>query len=372
MPKYLPLAVGEVAARSGAGEGLTILQIAYPFAPVTPDAGGGAEQILCAIDRALTEAGQCSLVIADERSTLAGTLLPIPAFTGRSIEPADRSRAHAAVRAATHAALNRYPIDLIHLHGLDFAAYLPPPGLPALITLHLPPSWHPPEALSPSRPGTFLHAVSPAEDAALRPITNPSNILPPIPNGVPTHAFGNTPHARRCFALCLGRICPEKAQHLALEAAAHAGVPLLLAGQVFPYTAHQSYFETEVRPRLHPPHRWVGPAPFARKRRLLAAARCVLIPSVAPETSGLVAMEAAASGTPVIAFPAGALRDTVRHGSTGFIVNDASEMAAAIRRAGEIDPGTCRRVARQQFSLSAMTNAYLARYRELTRMAIPA
>ena len=35
----------------------------------------------------------------------------------------------------------------------------------------------------------------------------------------------------------------------------------------------------------------------ARKRRLLAGARCVLIPSTAPETSSLVAMEALASGT---------------------------------------------------------------------------
>ncbi len=372
MPEPSPLPVGEVAARSVAGKGLTILQIAYPFSPVSPDAVGGAEQILSAIDHALTEAGHCSIVIADERSAIAGTLLPIPAFTDASIEPADRTHAHAGIRAATRDALNRYPIDLIHLHGIDFPAYLPPPGLPVLITLHLPPSWHPPEALSPSRAGTFLHAVSTAADAALRAIAGHPNILPPIPNGVPTHAFGQAPHARRSFALCLGRICPEKAQHLALDAAVRARIPLFLAGQVFPYAAHQSYFETEVRPRLRPPHRWLGPASFARKLRLLAAARCVLIPSLAPETSGLVAMEAAASGTPVIAFPAGALSHTVRHGITGFLVNDTAEMASAIRRTDEIDPDTCRRVARQRFSLTAMTNAYLARYRELTHAAVPA
>jgi glycosyltransferase involved in cell wall biosynthesis len=362
--------------REGRGEGernpLIILQIAYPFAPVSPDSVGGAEQILGAIAHALTEAGHRSLVIADERSTVAGTLLPIPAFSGRSIEPWDRTRAHASIRAATRAALNRYPIDLIHLHGIDFPAYLPPPGPPVLITVHLPPSWHAPAAFSPSRSGTFLHAVSTAADAALRAITHHPDILPPIPNGVPIHAFGQAPHARRSFALCLGRICPEKAQHLALDAAACARIPLFLAGQVFPYATHQSYFETEVRPRLRRPHRWLGPASFARKRRLLAAARCVLIPSLAPETSGLVAMEAAASGSPVIAFPAGALSDTVRHGITGFLVNDTAEMAAAIRRTDEIDPDTCRRFARQRFSLAAMTNAYLARYLELARVAVPA
>jgi glycosyltransferase involved in cell wall biosynthesis len=358
------------------GEGdrnpLTILQIAYPFSPVSPDAVGGAEQILSALDHALTRAGHRSFVIADERSIVTGTLLAIPAFTGVSIEPADRTRAHAAIRATTRAALNRHPIDLIHLHGIDFPAYLPLPGLPVLITAHLPPSWHAPDALSPTRPGTFLHAVSTAADTALRGIAGHPNILPPVPNGVPTHAFGRASHARRSFALCFGRICPEKAQHLAIDAAARAGIPLLLAGQVFPYAAHQSYFETEIRPRLRPPHRWLGPASFARKRRLLAAARCVLVPSLAPETSGLVAMEAAASGTPVIAFPAGALADTVRHGITGFLVNDTAEMAATIRRTDDIDPETCRRVARQRFSLAVMTNAYLARYRELSHVAVPA
>jgi glycosyltransferase involved in cell wall biosynthesis len=107
-------------------------------------------------------------------------------------------------------------------------------------------------------------------------------------------------------------------------------------------------------------------------RTPLFVARCVLVPSLAPETSGLVAMEAAASGTPVIAFPAGALADTVRHGITGFLVNDTAEMAATIRRTDDIDPETCRRVARQRFSLAVMTNAYLARYRELSHVAVPA
>ena len=109
----------------------------------------------------------------------------------------------------------------------------------------------------------------------------------------------------------------------------------------------------------------VGPA----KRRLLAAARCVLIPSLAPETSSLVAREALAAGTPVIAFPNGALPEAVTPGRTGFLVEDVPAMADAIRRAHIIDPEACRAHARARFDVRRTTAAYLDLYR---RLAAPA
>ncbi len=351
---------------------LTILSIAYPFATVGPDAAGGAEQILSTIDRALVATGHASLVIAAEGSTVAGVLLPIPAFAGGAIEQRDRDAVHRRIRAVTESATRDRPIDLIHLHGVDFDAYMPPPGPPVLVTLHLPPEWYPVDALHPARASTWLHGVSLSQDVALRRIANHVGILAPIPNGVDTAAFGRIRHARRSFLLMLGRICLEKGQHIALDAATIARVPLLLAGEVFPYEAHRSYFQKEIVPRLGDGRRWIGPAGFTRKRRLLAAARCVLIPSLAPETSSLVAMEAIASGTPVIAFPSGALPDIVQDGVTGFIVHDAKEMAAAIREVERIDSAVCRCVAREQFSVHDMTGAYLRLYRQLAHATVPA
>src|SRR6185437_12674942 len=113
--------------------------------------------------------------------------------------------------------------------------------------------------------------------------------------------------------------------------------PLLIAGQVFPYPYHQHYFEAQIRPRLGRGARFLGPVGFARKRRLLSAARCLLVPSLVAETGSLVAMEALACGTPVVAFPAGALAEIVAPEVTGYVVNNTREMADAITMAESID-----------------------------------
>jgi glycosyltransferase involved in cell wall biosynthesis len=338
---------------------LTVLSVAFPFAPVGPDAVGGAEQILSHLDRALVRAGHRSIVVACAGSVTAGALVAVPRAAG-AITEAARRLARRRHGAAIERALRRWPVDLVHMHGLDFCEYLPSPGPPVVATLHLPPEWYPAAAFSPARPNTFVHCVSAAQSARCPP---GALLLPAIPNGVPVEAL-TARHARRGFALALGRICPEKGFHHALDAARRAGVPLLLAGQVFGYGAHETYFRREIVPRLDRWRRFIGPIGFARKRRLLSAARCVLIPSSA-EISPLVAMEALACGTPVVAFPAGTLPDMIDHGRTGFIVKDEREMADAIAATERLDADVCRAAARERFSLEKMTSLYLALYRAL-------
>jgi glycosyltransferase involved in cell wall biosynthesis len=340
--------------------GLTVLNVAFPFAPVGLDAVGGAEQVLAQLDAALVRAGHRSVVVACAGSRPAGTLVATPRAAG-AITEARRRRVHAAHRRAIDDVLRRWPVDLVHMHGIDFHAYLPPPGPPVLVTLHLPPEWYPPEIFHPERPGTFLHCVSAAQRARC---PSGAMLLPEVPNGVALDALAAR-HAKRRFALALGRICPEKGFHIALDAAQRAGVPLLLAGQTFPYEAHETYFAREIAPRLDAGRRFIGPIGPTRKRRLLSAARCLLLPSLAPETSSLVAMEALACGTPVIAFPSGALPEIVEHGRTGFIVRNEREMAEAIHSAALIEPEVCRTAARERFSLEHTIERYFALYRDL-------
>ena len=346
---------------------LTILNVAYPFAPVGPDTAGGAEQILGHLDAALARSGHRSLVVACEGSRVAGKLVPVPRCAG-IIDESARRMAHERHREAIRRVLRQTPVDLVHLHGIDFPAYLPPSGVPALATLHLPASWYPVEIFAPARPDTWLNAVSRAQHATC---PESAALVAPIENGVPVEALAGR-YARRNFALVIGRICPEKGVHLAIEAAKRAETPLLVAGEVFPYDAHRRYFDEQVLPRLDALRRFVGPVGFARKRRLMNAARCVLIPSVAPETSSLVAREAIACGTPVVAFPNGALPESVEEGRTGFLVDDVDGMAAAIGRTHTLDPGELRRVARARFSVERMSAQYLALYRHLASDRHPA
>ena len=340
---------------------LTILQVAYPFAPVGPDAVGGAEQVLSLIERNLPRFGQRAVVVACAGSRTRSPLLatPLPAGT---ITDESRAAAEAAHARTIRAALDRYAVDLVHMHGIDFHRYLPPPGVPVLVTLHLPPGWYPPQVFRLERPDTWLHAVSWSQHRACPPC---AALLPPVGNGVPVEAL-RIAVPRRDFALVLGRICPEKNQHAALEAGSHAGLPVLLGGQVFPYAEHERYWRDSVAPLLAAgPHRFLGPLGFARKRRLLGAARCLVSASLAPETSSLVAMEALACGTPVVAMDSGALAEIVEDGVTGFLVRDTAQMAAAMRAAASLSAEACRAAAARRFSAEAMLDRYAGLYARL-------
>jgi glycosyltransferase involved in cell wall biosynthesis len=344
---------------------LTVLNVAYPFAPVGPNSVGGAEQVVHQLDKALVNSGHRSILISCDGSQAAGIHISVPRVSG-DLHQVEIEAAQHRYRHAVALALARWPIDIVHLHGVDFHAYLPRDGPPVLVTLHLPIDWYPAEALSPCRPNVWFNCVSRSQHAAAAP--NP-HMLAPIENGVADHFFAAS-GAKRNFALMLARICPEKGIHLAIEAAKRADMPLVICGEVFPPAAHRRYFEPTVKPALDRLRRFVGPVGLTRKRRLLAMARCVLIPSLAPETSSLVAREALACGTPVIASARGALAETVEHGRTGFLVRDEVEMAKAITQVSALDGEACRRSARQRFSLERTNRSYLSVYEALSQMAV--
>lgn len=250
-------------------------------------------------------------------------------------------------------------INLIHLHGIDFMEYLPVTDVPVLITLHLPVSWYDSTVLAPIRERVYFNCVSRHQEETAQFVPN---LLPFVENGVPIQDC--TFPAPEDYVVVLSRICPEKGIHLALDAARQAGISLILTGNLFAYESHHKYYSHEILPRLDGNrYRHVGSLGPRKKSALLGSAKCLLVPSLAPETSSLVTMEAYACGTPVVAFPSGALSDLVEHERTGFLVRSVREMAQAIERTDTIDRKYCRDLAERKFSANRMVADYVRRYR---------
>lgn len=345
---------------------MRILYIAYPLLTVSEDSVGGAEQVLWTLEREMCRRGVSTTVAASAGSRVAGELF----VTGNPCsEPDDfvrRNREHQEqiVEWIRHHARTGEAFDLVHDMSGSFWPCAAEIDSPLLATLHLPRDFYPPHFFENVPTSVAFNCVSHAQAQTFIDLPALAGV---VANGIPLDRF--TPRAgegkeKGTGLLWLGRICEEKAPHVALEIAARAEWPITLAGQVYPFSYHQQYFANEVAPRLKqiPNATFLAAPSSPAKFELLHRAQAVLVTSQVEETSSLVAMEAAASGTPVIAFARGALSEIVWHGKTGFLVEGIDEAVSALQRLGEIDPEVCVRHARENFSSSAMANGYAALY----------
>lgn len=162
----------------------------------------------------------------------------------------------------------------------------------------------------------------------------------------------------------LGRVSPEKGLDKAIEIARRADMPLKIAAKVDRFDT--AYFEHAIKPLLKAPMvEFIGEVGGADKDQFLAGAHALLFPIDWPEPFGLVMIEALACGTPVIAYPRGAVPEILDPGVTGFIVNDVAQAVAAVKNIGTLSRRQCRKVFEQRFSTQRMTDDYLAVYQNL-------
>jgi glycosyltransferase involved in cell wall biosynthesis len=133
-----------------------------------------------------------------------------------------------------------------------------------------------------------------------------ATVLPPP---IECDEFTSAPAAGEFF-LVVSRLVPYKRIDIVIEAFNRNQLPLLVVGDGRDLRRLESMARSE---RI----RFLGFQPQDKVRDLLATCRALIVP--AEEDFGMTALEANASGRPVIAYGAGGARDTVVPGVSGLL-----------------------------------------------------
>jgi glycosyltransferase involved in cell wall biosynthesis len=189
-----------------------------------------------------------------------------------------------------------------------------------------------------------------------------ANFIATIHHGLPETLLRPVP-GRQSYVAFLGRICPEKRPDRAINISRAAGKSLKIAAKVD--KVDRDYFHAEIEPMLGRDAELVGEINDGEKSAFLSGAEALLMPIDWPEPFGLVMIEAAACGTPVIAYRHGSVPEVIEDGVTGFIVDNEAEAVAALGRVHLLDRARIRRVFEERFTARRMAEDYVATYESL-------
>jgi len=345
--------------------GLRVLYVAYPLLTVSDASAGGAEQVLWTLEREMARRGALTTVAASAGSRVCGELFSTGEPCTRNDDFDRRNREHQD-RIIEFVELRRregWAFDLVHDMSGSFWPRAAEVEAPVLATLHLPRHFYPPASFGSVPANVTFNSVSQSQAQTFSWLERKVEV---VPNGIALDCFRPN-YGQRSGLLWLGRICEEKGPHVALEIAARSSLPITLAGQIYPFSYHQQFFEREVEPLLkqNPKAKWIDTPSRDVTLQLLRNSAALLITSLVDETSSLVAMEAAASGTPVVAIARGALPEVVEDGVTGFIAANLDDATEKLKRVDSISPEDCVRHAQKSFSASAMADGYEQLYAAL-------
>jgi glycosyltransferase involved in cell wall biosynthesis len=381
---------------------MKVAMLAPPWLPIPPLGYGGIENVLAVLIPALMNLGVEVELFTVKESTIAATkkhwlyetgqyeYIHEPAYASMPIVVAQTLFAFNVIKRAGN-------FDIIHSHngfvdplGAVYTDNNLPPTLHTLhgppfttddrLALHLPdnlPMWR--ELGSVVSENFYLSGIS---QSLMR--TAPPELqritVDPVHNGVDLMQFPFVSKKSNYF-MTLARAHPDKGQGIAVQACVRLGYKLRLAGLVGnmrnphqvmlelanPLSPYRSlidfrYFSDQVFPYLDKNIRYVGDLSGGDKLACLGNAKALLFPIQWDEPFGIVAIEALACGTPVVAMARGALPEIIEHGVNGFLANSVEEFESYMQRVDEIDPAVCRRSVEEKFSADHMAKEYLKRY----------
>ena len=178
-------------------------------------------------------------------------------------------------------------------------------------------------------------------------------------NGLHTEEFTYRAQPKD-YLLFFGRIHPEKGTHEAIQIAKQSGRKLIISGLI----QDQQYFANKIKPFLDDPDiTYTGNSGPKERDILLGEAYALLHPISFEEPFGLSVAESMLCGTPVIAYNKGSMKELIRHGETGFLVDTIDEAVEAVNDIKSIDRKFCRTYATAKFSRQTMIEGYIEVYR---------
>ena len=183
-----------------------------------------------------------------------------------------------------------------------------------------------------------------------------------VHNGIPVKEYFLSKEKDN-FYLALGSVSYNKGTHIAIYIAKKLGLKLYIAGPIRDKSLETLLYSGENI-------KYLGEISEDRKKILLSRAKALLMPVIWDEPFGLVAIEALASGTPVVAFNRGALNEIIIDGVTGFLAEDISEYICKLGKIEEIDPLKLREYVLRRFDIKVIARAYQALYNKIMEKLI--
>jgi len=281
---------------------------------------GGAERIVVWLSQGLVELGHEVTLLAPKGSRVAGV---------RVVEVSPEEVLSSGFDLHRHVS---EPVDIMHYHC---EIRYPPPSVPCVWTLHgnMGGGWR-----ADSR------TICVSRDHAGRHGTHAF-----VRNGVRLDEY-EFRTAKADYDLFLARLHSVKGWQVAIAAAKRCRVRLTLAGGW--------------RPSFSRYIKFVGQVGGARKRELLAGARCLWMPVRWEDPCPVNILEALASGTPIIGSPRGSLPELISP-DTGGLGTTLEELVALRGRLADWDPRACRARAERSFSHLVMAEEYVRMYRSV-------
>jgi glycosyltransferase involved in cell wall biosynthesis len=267
--------------------------------------------------------------------------------------------------AGVYEAAREEAYDVVHNHAFDAPAVrlATTARAPVVHTLHLPPDAAVAGALRHAvrhDPAPTVAGVSAFQASAWRRIIPVDAILPPY---IPTRLIPWSATAGD-NALFAGRLSPEKGAAEAIEIALAAGIRI----DVFGDSYDADYAREQIYRRRSEPNVFVHRG-VARKTLwdAMAGAAVVVCSPRWDEPFGMVAAEAQACGTPVVAFRRGALEEVIVNGVTGLMVapDDIEAAAGAAVSTGELSRSACRQHAESHLDLELSLDAHEELYEQV-------